>query len=148
MLYRVLRGKIPFKSESSISTMLRRVQEEASDVRQERSEIPRWLAAIIARMLKRDPEQRYQSMAEVQRDLERRTATLSWRQVLRPRLVLPVAALIVVLAVVAAAVTLAPRFLSSGEDIVYSTWDVLGGHAVVQGAGQLAQTEAGEPARA
>lgn len=117
VLYRMLVGALPFRDEqlSSITAMLRRVQEEVPDIQTLRPDVPKWLASIVSRALRREPTDRYQSMAEMRHDLEKHTATVSWRQVLRPRLVLPVAALIVVLAVVAAAVSLAPRLLSSGE---------------------------------
>ena len=123
VLYRVLAGALPFSDEqhSSVTAMLRRVQEEVPDIQTLRPDVPKWLASIVSRALRRDPEDRYPSMAEMRHDLEQATATVSWRQMLRPRLVLSVAAVIVALAAVAAAVTLVPRFLSTGEGATTAT---------------------------
>jgi len=123
VLYRILAGAMPFENEelSSITAMLRRVQEEVPDIQTRRPDVPNWLAIIVSRALRRDPVDRYQSMAEMRHDLEQHTATVSWRQILKPRRVLTAAALIVALAVVAVAVTLAPRFLSSGKDGAIAT---------------------------
>jgi tetratricopeptide (TPR) repeat protein/predicted Ser/Thr protein kinase len=80
MLYEIFTGTLPFRSSNTLSIMMKRIHEDAPTVRQARPEVPAWLSAIVARSLRRDPEMRYQSVADLLRDLERRRASIAWRR--------------------------------------------------------------------
>jgi tetratricopeptide (TPR) repeat protein len=100
VMYRMLVGKLPFDQGSSITGMLRRVQEDVPEIRTERRDVPPWLSAIIARALRRDLDSRYQSALEMQRDLEAHKARTSPFKLLKPRNLLRGAALLAAAALV------------------------------------------------
>jgi len=104
VLHRVLTGSFPFESASSVSSMLQRVQQEVPDIRKVAPDLPVWLVNIVSRALRRDPDERYQTAADMRRDLEQRQAGGVWRQKLRPKFLLRVAAAAALLAMVAFAV--------------------------------------------
>lgn len=118
VLYKMLAGVLPFESEqlSSFQGMMRRLQQEVPDIQKVRPDIPKWLAAVVSRALRRDPAERYQSATELKQDLERHEATTSWRQVApRPKTVLRLVTVLGVVALIALAVVVVPRLLSTGE---------------------------------
>lgn len=77
VLYELLTGEPPFKSRSSIGTVLAHVSDAAADVRQARPDAPRWLANVIARLLAKRREERYQTADEVLSDI--RGQRTDWR---------------------------------------------------------------------
>jgi tetratricopeptide (TPR) repeat protein/TolB-like protein len=85
ILYEMLTGELPFRAEGGMSSMLKRVHEEAPKVTKIRRGVPTWLAGIISRSMKRDPESRYQSAADLLADLKARRASWALRQMLRPK---------------------------------------------------------------
>ncbi len=95
MLYEMLTGQLPFRSDNPLSMMMKRVHEDAPGLRLARPDLPAWIAAIVARSMERDPASRYQAAAEIGRDLGRRRATVGWRRLTRPRLLVPAAAILV-----------------------------------------------------
>ncbi len=60
----ILSGSLPFKAYSMTSLMLIITNEEATDVKTIRANIPEALAAVINKALLKDAELRYQSGAE------------------------------------------------------------------------------------
>ncbi|HET6372184.1 MAG TPA: tetratricopeptide repeat protein, partial [Candidatus Polarisedimenticolia bacterium] len=81
MMYEVLTGTLPFQSGgNTLSVLMKRVHEDAPAVRKTRPEVPPWLSAIISRAMQRDPAARYQSVAEIVRDLDRQKAAVDWRR--------------------------------------------------------------------
>src|SRR3989454_5121346 len=99
MLYEMFTGALPFRASNALSVMMKRLHEDAPAMRQARPELPAWLSAVVARALRRRPEDRYQSAGELLRDLERQRASRSWRRFARPRYLVPAAALALALVV-------------------------------------------------
>ena len=65
MLYEMLVGVAPFRGDSVQAIISRRFTEDAPDVREQRGELPRALAELVANMLERDPADRVQTAAEL-----------------------------------------------------------------------------------
>ena len=94
VLYEMLTGDVPFREQSSIGTVIAHVSRPIPNVRKARPETPRWLAAILARLLEKERDHRYGSASEVLRDLDRhRRPPIHWR--LRPALVASLAVVLV-----------------------------------------------------
>ncbi len=100
IMYEVLTGTLPFRSDNPLSVMVKRTHEDAPAVRRVRPDIPAWLEAIVARAMERDPAARYQSAAALRRDLERRRAAVGWRRLAKTKIVAPAAALIAAAAII------------------------------------------------
>ncbi len=98
ILFQMLTGTIPFTGGDALSVLMKRVHEEPPSVKRVRPQVPGWMSEIVARALRRDPADRYQSVGELLSDLERRHASASWRRI-RRRVLLPAAALLAVVAV-------------------------------------------------
>jgi serine/threonine-protein kinase len=71
VLFEMLTGRTPFSDASVYKLMLDVVQSEVPDVREINAEIDPGVAAILAKMLIKEPAKRYQSMAELIKDLEK-----------------------------------------------------------------------------
>ncbi|MDD6174264.1 MAG: Stk1 family PASTA domain-containing Ser/Thr kinase [Firmicutes bacterium] len=69
MLYEMLTGKLPFEAESAVSVAIMQMQSEAKPPRSINPEIPEGLEEITLKAMKKDPEQRYASAAEMIRDI-------------------------------------------------------------------------------
>ena len=69
MLYEMLTGDVPYHGDSPLSVMSQRVTTDAPLLRRQRPELPPQLEAIVWRTLRRDPAERYPSMAALRRDL-------------------------------------------------------------------------------
>jgi tetratricopeptide (TPR) repeat protein len=74
ILYEMLTGDVPFHADSTIQLMYKRVHEAPPSPKTLNPELPDWIVHIILKCIERDPAQRYQSAAEVLRDLENGTA--------------------------------------------------------------------------
>lgn len=83
VLFEMLTGKLPFDAESAIGALLARMKTSPADVSKLRNDCPRWLAAIVARLLERKPEDRYASARAVLEDLRGRRAAWVPRRVVR-----------------------------------------------------------------
>jgi predicted ATPase len=70
VLYEMLTGRLPFGSGHELSTVYRVLTEEPTAPSSLRPEIPRALEEIVLRLLRRDPEARFASTAEVLQALE------------------------------------------------------------------------------
>ncbi|HMB55500.1 MAG TPA: serine/threonine-protein kinase, partial [Thermoanaerobaculia bacterium] len=75
LLFEMLTGRLPHHAKSTLGTLVAHVQRPAPDVRSLRPQVPPWLAALVARLLAKRPEERYASAADVLADLEARRAT-------------------------------------------------------------------------
>ncbi len=69
MLFQLLTGALPFKASNLAELMSKIATEPAPDVRQLRPEIPEDLARIVARLLEKLPEKRYQDGDKLASDL-------------------------------------------------------------------------------
>ncbi len=71
VLFEMLTGRLPFTEGCSLATLVAHVQRRAPALRRFRPEAPRWLAALVARLLEKDRKLRYPSAAAVLDDLRR-----------------------------------------------------------------------------
>ncbi len=71
VLFEMLTGRTPFSDESPLKLMLDVVQSQIPDVRELNSEVDTDVAAILARMLAKEPGERYQSTDALIEDLEK-----------------------------------------------------------------------------
>lgn len=71
-LYESLTGFPPFVGDTALSTMMRHQNEVPASLKSATlgKDYPESMEAIVAKLLRKDPNQRYQSIAEVKRDLE------------------------------------------------------------------------------
>ena len=79
VLYEMLTGQIPFKADTVISTLMRRLREQAERPSKLNPAVPEWLDRLTMKALERDPENRYASADEVLADIESQTVKLRHR---------------------------------------------------------------------
>jgi tRNA A-37 threonylcarbamoyl transferase component Bud32 len=77
VMFEMLTQQSPFESSSSLGMLLAHVNRRAPDVRTLRPDVPRWLAAVIARLLEQKREFRYPNALSVIQDLERHRARIA-----------------------------------------------------------------------
>jgi eukaryotic-like serine/threonine-protein kinase len=58
-------GHPPFRAESAVAVLRRVSDDEPRPIRELNAEIPSWLAALIGRLQAKDPNERFQTAAEV-----------------------------------------------------------------------------------
>ena len=85
LLFEMLTGRLPFPGGSEVEVLVQRLAGAAQDLSTVDVEVPAPLAAIVRRLLQRDPARRYQSAREVLADLENpgqapRPRSLRWWQ--------------------------------------------------------------------
>ena len=114
MMFEMFTGTLPFRASNPLSVMVRRVHEDAPSASQARPGMPPWLSAVILRAMQRDPTERYQTVAELVRDLDRQRASRARRRRLGRRVVIAA----VVLAAAGAAVPLGMRLIASRPQAV------------------------------
>lgn len=69
MLYEMLTGDVPYHGDSPLAVMSQRVTTDAPLLRRRRPDLPPQLEAIVWRALRREPAERYPSMAALRHDL-------------------------------------------------------------------------------
>src|SRR2546427_2767344 len=69
IFYELLTGKMPYKAESVVASLLKRTQERAAPVSSHDNTIPQGLSSIVSSSLEPDVKLRYQSAAEILNDL-------------------------------------------------------------------------------
>ncbi len=70
ILYELLTGKTPYTAESVVASLIKRTQERAIPVSDHDGTIPGNLSNIVSKCLERDANLRYQSAADLLRDLD------------------------------------------------------------------------------
>ncbi|MBQ6877060.1 MAG: PASTA domain-containing protein, partial [Oscillospiraceae bacterium] len=70
MLYEMTTGSLPFDAESPVSVALKQIQSQARRPRVINPDIPEGLEDITIRAMQKDPARRYQSAAEMLRDID------------------------------------------------------------------------------
>ena len=70
LLYEMATGNVAFDGTSSISTLSAVLRDEVRSLAEVAPDVPPQLESIIARCLRKDPNQRWQSMLEVRSELE------------------------------------------------------------------------------
>ncbi len=86
-LFQLLTGTLPFEADSLTELMFKITQQDAPDLRSRRPELPDSLARIVARALRKSPDDRYPDGARMAADLQ--ACLAGWPQ---PEAVAPVAA--------------------------------------------------------
>ncbi len=69
MLYEMLSGEVPYQGDSPLSVMSQRVTTDAPLLRRKRSDVSPQVEAVVWRALRREPSERYESMAALRKDL-------------------------------------------------------------------------------
>src|SRR5271166_2351320 len=70
IFYELLTGKMPYKAESAVASLIKRNQERAAPVSDHDGTIPGALSNIVSKCLERDPNLRYQTASDFAGDLE------------------------------------------------------------------------------
>ncbi len=70
IFYELLSGKMPYKAESALASLIKRNQERAIPVSDHDQTIPGPLSNIVSKCLERDPALRYQTASELLQDLD------------------------------------------------------------------------------
>ena len=65
VLYMAATGRPPFRAPTTLAVLKRICEDEPRPIRELNPEIPEWLAAIIGKLLAKDPADRYQSAGEL-----------------------------------------------------------------------------------
>ncbi len=89
ILYEMLTGKMPYRAESALASLIKRTQERAIPISDHDATLPGALTGIVNKCLERDPKLRYQSATELLRDLDawqgkRAAATLGFHADVKP----------------------------------------------------------------
>jgi serine/threonine-protein kinase len=64
-LYAMCTGHPPFRAESALAVVRRVCDDEPRPIREVNPDVPDWLAALIGRLIAKEPAQRFQTAAEV-----------------------------------------------------------------------------------
>jgi tetratricopeptide (TPR) repeat protein len=72
LLFEMLTGELPFRGGSEAEAMAQRITGASRDVHTLREDVPPWLAAVVQRLLQRDPDRRFQTARELLQALEGR----------------------------------------------------------------------------
>lgn len=70
IFYELLTGKVPYKADTALASLMKRTQERAVPPSQIDSSVPKVLSGIVSRCLERDPKARYHSALEILQQLE------------------------------------------------------------------------------
>ncbi len=70
IFYEMLTGKMPYKADSVVASLLKRTQERAVPVSSHDASIPKPLSDIVSKCMEPDVKLRYQSSAEILADLD------------------------------------------------------------------------------
>ena len=89
IFYELLTGKMPYKADSVVASLLKRTQERAAPVSSHDASIPKPLSNIVGKCMEPDVKLRYQSSGEILADLDawqggRAAATLHFPSGVRP----------------------------------------------------------------
>ncbi len=74
IFYELLTGKVPYKADTAIASLMRRTQERAIPAAEIDSTVPKSLSAIVAHCLERNPKDRFQTAQELLEQLD------AWQQ--------------------------------------------------------------------
>jgi len=89
IFYELLTGKMPYKADSALASLVKRTHERAAPVSDQSASIPRALSDIVGKCLEPKVQDRYQHVGEILTDLEawqggRAAATLKFPDSSRP----------------------------------------------------------------
>jgi serine/threonine-protein kinase len=83
-LYQLLTGVLPFRGDSMAELMYKIANEEAPDIRIVRPGLPQRLGEVVARVLAKKPDERYQDGDALARDLREVLAALDGQDAAAP----------------------------------------------------------------
>ncbi len=86
ILYEMATGDVPFTGQTTLQLMYQRVKEKPKNPKELNPELPDYLVGVVMRCLETNPERRYQSAADILRDLNAERAQSRSRSV---QIVLP-----------------------------------------------------------
>lgn len=96
IFYELLSGKMPYKADTALASLIKRNQERAVPVSHLDSNVPVGLSDIVSKCLERDLTRRYQTVQEILADLDawqgHRPISASWLRQLVPDIVATTAA--------------------------------------------------------
>ncbi|MHB1426783.1 MAG: protein kinase domain-containing protein [Gemmataceae bacterium] len=87
VLYTMCTGRPPFRAANTLAVLRRVSEDRPRPIRETNPEIPEWLADVVAKLMAKEPAERFQSAAEVEEVLGRNLAQLqhaSWVPPPRP----------------------------------------------------------------
>ena len=84
VLYEMLAGRVPWKDNESFSIMSQELSGRPADLARVAPEVPGELGLIVARCIRRDPAERYQTAADLLHDVQ------TWPELDRSRFSFPV----------------------------------------------------------
>ena len=70
IFYELLTGKVPYKADTGLASLMKRTQERAIPASEVDSAVPKALSRIVSRCLERDPAMRYQHATEILQHLQ------------------------------------------------------------------------------
>jgi eukaryotic-like serine/threonine-protein kinase len=70
IFFELLTGQQPYRSETVMQTLVKRTKERAIQTRDLDPSIPQYISDVVAKCLEINPDQRYQSAAQILRDLD------------------------------------------------------------------------------
>jgi serine/threonine protein kinase len=70
VLYEMLTGEVPYEAETQVGVAMKHVHEEMPDVLERRPDVSAAVASVLDRATAKDQDERYDSVAEMVRDLE------------------------------------------------------------------------------
>lgn len=77
VFYFTLTGRVPFPGDNAMEKLIKHLMEQPEPLEKVRPEVPAELAAIVRRLMAKDPADRYQTPAALARELEKVSGTLS-----------------------------------------------------------------------
>jgi serine/threonine protein kinase len=77
VFYFTLTGRVPFPGDNAIEKLIKHLMEQPEPLEKVRPDVPPELAAIVRRLMAKDPADRCQTPAELARELEKVSGTLS-----------------------------------------------------------------------
>lgn len=78
VLYEMITGRLPFRGEIDQAVVYSILNEEPAPIREVRGDVPEVCAAIVAKCMRKDPEQRYASALEFCSELIEMSSRLGW----------------------------------------------------------------------
>jgi serine/threonine protein kinase/tetratricopeptide (TPR) repeat protein len=74
IMYEMLTGDVPFHADSTIQLMYKRVNEKPKSPKELNPDLPDWIVRVVMKCLERNPDDRYQSAADLLTDLQHQLA--------------------------------------------------------------------------
>jgi serine/threonine protein kinase len=77
VFYFALTGRVPFPGDNAMEKLIQHMMEQPEPLEKGRADVPPELAAIVSRLMAKDPADRHQTPAELARELEEMSGTFS-----------------------------------------------------------------------